>query len=342
MNLTKQIIDWDDLGFEPLPTRSMWEGKCSSGDEWMEGGLVPYGEISLSPAACVLNYGQGVFEGMKAYHTAKDRIVLFRPDKNSARMQKSTERICIPVMNHQYFMNAVTSTVLDNLDFVPPYGKGTMYIRPISFGISQAISVQPASEYLFIVFASPVGPYFKGGSKVLHLYLSNEFHRAAPKGIGNAKAIGNYSASLLPGSKAKSKGFNDMIYVHAKNETLIEEMGAANLFIFSDGELLTPKLGRSILDGVTRDSVMTIAEEMLNLKVKETDIEIERLLQAEEVFCCGTAVEVTSVGKISTKDKDYTIGNGSYGPKSLLIKKHLLQIQKEEIDDPFGWIHPIN
>jgi branched-chain amino acid aminotransferase len=257
-------------------------------------------------------------------------------------MQKSTERICIPAMNHQYFMNAVTSTVLDNLDFVPPYGKGTMYIRPISFGISQAISVQPASEYLFIVFASPVGPYFKGGSKVLHLYLSDEFHRAAPKGIGNAKAIGNYSASLLPGSKAKSKGFNDMIYVHAKNERLIEEMGAANLFIFSDGELLTPKLGGSILDGVTRDSVITIAEEMLNLKVKETDIEIERLLQAEEVFCCGTAVEVTSVGKVSTKDKDYTIGNGAYGPKSLLIKKHLLQIQKEEIDDPFGWIHPIN
>ena len=122
----------------------------------------------------------------------------------------------------------------------------------------------------------------------------------------------------------------------------IEEMGAANLFIFSDGELLTPKLGGSILDGVTRDSVITIAEEMLNLKVKETDIEIERLLQAEEVFCCGTAVEVTSVGKVSTKDKDYTIGNGAYGPKSLLIKKHLLQIQKEEIDDPFGWIHPIN
>ena len=132
-----------------------------------------------------------------------------------------------------------------------------------------------------------------------------------------------------------------MIYVHAKNEQIIEEMGAANLFVVSDGELLTPKLGGSILDGVTRDSIITIAKEILNLKVKETDIEIERLLKAEEVFCCGTAVEVTCVGKISTKDKEYIIGNGDYGPKTLSIKKHLIQIQKEEIDDPFGWIHPI-
>ena len=341
MTLKKQQIDWDGLGFEALPTRSMWKGECSTGEEWTDGNLVPYGEVNLSPAACVLNYGQGVFEGMKAYHTAKDRIVMFRPDKNSARIQKSTQRICIPTMNDEYFMKAVLSTVKDNIDYIPPYGKGSMYVRPISFGISKAISVQPASKYLFIVFTSPVGSYFKGDAKVLHLFLSDEFHRAAPKGIGNAKAIGNYSASLFPGMQAKSNGYNDMIYVHAKNEQIIEEMGAANLFVVSDGELLTPKLGGSILDGVTRDSVITIAKEILNLKVKETDIEIERLLKAEEVFCCGTAVEVTCVGKISTKEKEYIIGNGDYGPKTLSIKKHLIQIQKEEIDDPFGWIHPI-
>ena len=341
MKQNKQNIDWDNLGFDSLPTRSMWKGECSIGDDWIDGQLIPYGEISLSPAACVLNYGQGVFEGLKAYHTAKDRIALFRPDKNSARMGKSTERLCIPKMNDSYFMNAVVSTVKDNVDFIPPFGSGSMYIRPICFGVSKAIAVQAATEYIFMVFTSPVGPYFKVGTKPLHLYLSNEYHRAAPKGIGNAKAIGNYSASLYPGSKAKSKGFNDMIYVHAKNEKIIEEMGAANLFILSDGELLTPKLGGSILDGVTRDSVITIARDLLNLTVKEEDIEIDRMLAADEVFCCGTAVTVTGVGRISTDEKEHIIGNGNFGEKTLQIKKKLLQIQKEEIDDPFGWIHPL-
>jgi len=319
----------------------MWKGECSTGDDWIDGQLIPYGEISLSPAACVLNYGQGIFEGLKAYHTAKDRIALFRPDKNSARMGKSTERLCIPKMNDSYFMNAVVSTVNDNVDFIPPFGSGSMYIRPICFGVSKAIAVQAATEYIFMVFTSPVGPYFKVGAKPLHLYLSNEYHRAAPKGIGNAKAIGNYSASLYPGSKAKSNGFNDMIYVHAKNEKIIEEMGAANLFILSDGELLTPKLGGSILDGVTRDSVITIARDLLNLTVKEEDIEIDRMLAADEVFCCGTAVTVTGVGRISTDEKEHVIGNGNFGEKTLQIKKKLLQIQKEEIDDPFGWIYPL-
>ena len=341
MKQNKQKIDWDNLGFDPLPTRSMWKGECSTGDDWIDGQLIPYGEISLSPAACVLNYGQGVFEGLKAYRTAKDRIALFRPDKNSARMGKSTERLCIPKMNDSYFMNAVVSTVNDNVDFIPPFGSGSMYIRPICFGVSKAIAVQAATEYIFMVFTSPVGPYFKVGAKPLHLYLSNEYHRAAPKGIGNAKAIGNYSASLYPGSKAKSNGFNDMIYVHAKNEKIIEEMGAANLFILSDGELLTPKLGGSILDGVTRDSVMTIARDLLNLTVKEEDIEIDRMLAADEVFCCGTAVTVTGVGRISTDEKEHVIGNGNFGEKTLQIKKKLLQIQKEEIDDPFGWIYPL-
>ena len=341
MKQNKQKIDWDNLGFDPLPTRSMWKGECSTGDDWIDGQLIPYGEISLSPAACVLNYGQGVFEGLKAYRTAKDRIALFRPDKNSARMGKSTERLCIPKMNDSYFMNAVVSTVNDNVDFIPPFGSGSMYIRPICFGVSKAIAVQAATEYIFMVFTSPVGPYFKVGAKPLHLYLSNEYHRAAPKGIGNAKAIGNYSASLYPGSKAKSNGFNDMIYVHAKNEKIIEEMGAANLFILSDGELLTPKLGGSILDGVTRDSVITIARDLLNLTVKEEDIEIDRMLAADEVFCCGTAVTVTGVGRISTDEKEHVIGNGNFGEKTLQIKKKLLQIQKEEIDDPFGWIYPL-
>lgn len=342
MSKNKQEIDWDNLGFDVIPTRSMWQSDCTTGETWDNGELVPYGEISLSPASCVLNYGQGLFEGMKAFHSAKNRIVMFRPDKNSIRIQATQERMCVPIMSSEYFLKAVCSTVKDNIDYVPPYGKGSLYIRPVCFGTSKAISVKPATEYMFIVFVSPVGPYFKTGSNPLHLFLSNEFHRAAPKGIGNAKAIGNYSASLLPQTKAKSQGFNDMIYVHAKNEQFIEEMGAANLFVISNGEVLTPKLGGSILDGVTRDSVITIAQELLNLKVRETDIEVDTLLNADEVFCCGTAVTVTGVGKISTLDNEFRIGDGGFGEKTLKIKKLLLQIQNEEIEDPFGWVSPIS
>jgi len=244
--------------------------------------------------------------------------------------------------DHNKIINEAVEFLKDNLDYIPPFGKGSMYVRPVCFGTSKAISVQPATEYMFIVFASPVGPYFKTGSKPLHLFLSNQFHRAAPKGIGNAKAIGNYSASLLPQTMAKSQGYNDMIYVHAKNEQFIEEMGAANLFVVSNGELLTPKLGGSILDGVTRDSVIKIARDLLNLNVHETDIDIDTLLNAEEVFCCGTAVTVTGVGKISTAENEFCIGDGGFGEKTMELKKLLLGIQNEEIDDPFGWIFPID
>ena len=203
--LQKQNIDWDKLGFNASKTRSMWVGDCINDETWSRGALEPYGNINISPAACVLNYAQGVFEGMKAYHTKKDRIVLFRPDMNANRMAESTEKMCIPKMVPDYFINAVKATTLDNIDFVPPFEKGAMYLRPIVFGTTPSISVGPSIEYKFIVFASPVGSYFPEGAKPLNMLISSDFHRAAPKGIGNAKAIGNYSASLFPGKEAKVK-----------------------------------------------------------------------------------------------------------------------------------------
>ena len=202
--LQKQNIDWDKLGFNASKTRSMWVGDCINDETWSRGALEPYGNINISPAACVLNYAQGVFEGMKAYHTKKDRIVLFRPHMNANRMAESTEKMCIPKMVPDYFINAVKATTLDNIDFVPPFEKGAMYLRPIVFGTTPSISVGPSIEYKFIVFASPVGSYFPEGAKPLNMLISSDFHRAAPKGIGNAKAIGNYSASLFPGKQAKA------------------------------------------------------------------------------------------------------------------------------------------
>ena len=338
---TKFSTDWDDLGFKIIETKSMFKTVYDAKKEWAKGGLFPYEAINISPASSVLNYAQGVFEGMKAYNSAKNRIVLFRPERNAERMAQSTQRLCIPKMTEDYFLRAVTQTVGDNADYIPPYGQGSMYVRPIAFGTTPSISVGPASDYTFIVFCSPVGSYFKSGVKPLHLLMSNEYHRAAPKGIGNAKAIGNYSASLLPGSKAKSQGYNDVIYLRAANETLVEEMGAANLFAFSGETLKTPKLGGSILPGVTRNSVIKIASEILGLKVEEGDLGIDELLNADEVFCTGTAVVVTPIGKVTKNGQEHVIGNGDFGTITKTLRETLLNIQYEKMDDPFNWVLPI-
>ena len=302
---------------------------------------MPYGNIELSPAAGVLNYGQGVFEGTKAFHTSKDNIVLFRIDRNAKRMAWSTKRLCIPEMNPEFFKNAVVATLKDNFDYVPPYGKGSMYIRPIVWGTAPALGVRAVSEYTFMVFLSPVGSYFKSGVRPLNLKVETDYHRAAPRGIGNAKAIGNYSASLYPLTMAKKEGFDEVIYLDSNNENQIEELGSANLFIVKDGIVKTPKLSGSILDGVTRDSVCKIASELLKLKVFETNVTINELIEADEVFCTGTAVVVTPVGKVTYNNQVHEINRNQLGPVAGKCKELLSAIQRQEIDDPFGWIKPV-
>lgn len=341
MMLDPKTIDWDSLGFAALETKSMFKATCKTGETWSEGKLVPYGTIALSPASSVLNYGQGVFEGTKAFRTVKNRVVLFRPEMNAQRMAMSTKRLCIPEMNAKFFIQAVETTVQDNYEYVPPFGKGSLYIRPIVWGTSPALGVRPAEEYTFMIFVSPVGPYFKGGVKHLHLKISDEYHRAAPKGIGNAKAIGNYSASLFPLTEAKQEGFDEVIYLSANDERYIEEMGSANLFVIKDNIMSTPKLGGSILPGVTRNSVITLAREKLGFDVQETDVSLTDILHADEVFCSGTAVVVTPIGKITNKGQEHVINNSIIGHITGELTKLLLGIQREECVDTFGWLHPI-
>jgi len=199
-------IDWDSLGFDVVETRSMYYTTCQINEKWSGGGLIPYGTIELSPAAGVLNYGQGVFEGTKAFRTARNRVILFRPEMNARRMGLSTRRLCIPEMEEDFFLYAVKETVQDNLDYIPPRGKGSLYIRPIVWGTGPALGVKPVNEYTFMVFVSPVGSYFKGGLKVLNLVLTEKYHRAAPKGIGNAKAIGIILRHYYPLPKRRNPG----------------------------------------------------------------------------------------------------------------------------------------
>jgi branched-chain amino acid aminotransferase len=334
-------IDWDNLGFNVVETRSMYMARCRIGEEWKSGGLMPYGTIELSPAAGVLNYGQGCFEGTKAYRTVKDQVVLFRPEMNAKRMVMSTRRLCIPEMNQEFFLQAVEETLKDNIDYVPPYGKGSLYIRPIVWGTSPALGVKPVEVYTFMVFVSPVGPYFKGDIQPLNLKVSNKYHRAAPKGIGNAKAIGNYSASLLPLIEAKNSGFDEVIYLNAKDEKFVEEVGSANLFILTENTIKTPKLDGSILPGITRDSVITLAKDTLGLEVLETNVTLTELYDADEVFCTGTAVVVTPVGSITGLDGKHKIADGEMGQLTSKLRQLLTGIQRGDVSDKFGWLYPI-
>jgi branched-chain amino acid aminotransferase len=333
-----QDIDWDNLDFSLHPTRSMYIAKCEEGGEWQTGQLVSYGDIKISPAAGVLNYGQGVFEGIKVYRSSKDRIIFFRLDKNAIRFYRSCKRLCIPPIKVEMFIEAIEEVVKDNLDYVPPVGKGSLYIRPVAWGTGPVLGVNPAPSYTFLIFVSPVGPYFRDGVKPLTIRVTTKFHRAAPKGIGNAKAIGNYSASLYPRQLAKEGGFDEVIYLNASNENLVEEVGSANLFALKGNVLKTPRLAGSILPGVTRDSVIKIAQDILEIDVQETDLTLKEMLNADEVFCTGTAVVVTPIGKICTDNSEHIINNGVMGSITEKLRKIILNIQSETENDDFGWI----
>lgn len=341
MSINPQTINWNSLGFDFIETKTMFKANCKQNGLWEDGSLEPVGTISLSPAAGVLNYGQGVFEGMKAYRTSKNRIVLFRPKMNAKRFSVSLKRLCMPEMEVDYFLKAVMKTVYDNIDYVPPFGLGSLYIRPIAWGTAPTLGVKPAEEYTFMIYVCPVGPYFKGNIKPLNLKVSYNYHRAAPKGTGNVKAIGNYSASLYPLSLAKNDGFDEVIYLNAGDENLVEEVGSANLFALRGNVLKTPQLAGSILPGITRNSVLTIAKEKLGLEIRETDLTLSELLSADEVFCTGTAVVVTPVGKITHNTDVYTINNNSMGPITEKLRSTMLGIQREEAEDSFSWLHEV-
>ena len=337
----KQNIDWDNLEFGVYPTRSMWKSTNSINGEWDKGGLIPYGNIEISPAAGVLNYGQGIFEGMKAYHSSKDRLVLFRPEMNAKRISTSCKRLCMPEISKDYFINAILEVVRDNADFVPPYNKGGLYIRPVVWGTAPTLGVAPASEYTFLVYTAPVGPYFRGGIKPLNLIASESYHRAAPKGIGHVKAIGNYSASLEPVRKAKEDGFDEVLYLKAEDERLVEEVGSANIFMRKGNQLVTPRLAGSILPGVTRNSILKLAQDQLGLDVTEGDLLLEDLFTADEVFCTGTAVVLTPVGHITYRKKTHMIKDGNMGEAATELRKKLVHIQLEKKEDSYGWIYPV-
>lgn len=335
-----ESFDWDSLTFSLTPTETMYITSTEGDEPWMPGVLQPYGDIPMSPAAGVLNYGQGLFEGMKAFRTSKERIVFFRPEENARRMQRGADRLKMPPVPESIFVDAVEQVVSANKHWVPPTGKGAMYVRPLLMGSGPVLGVKPAPSYTFLIYVTPVGPYFKGGMNAIDLLISEHHHRAAPGGSGGVKAIGNYAPGMKPSKEAKALGYAEVIYLDAETHSAIEEVGAANFFCIKDKVLYTPALTGTILPGITRDSIIQLARHK-GYKVVEGSVLADFAVEADEAFCCGTAAVISPIGSITHNGKKSVYGDGQPGKITTELYDLLTGIQNETEEDVFGWLHPL-
>ncbi len=340
--IEKANIDWQNLGFGYYKTDKRFVAMYKDG-KWSEGELVEDENITMNECACVLQYAQTCFEGMKAYETVDGHVVIFRPDLNAQRMHDTALRLEMPPYPQDKFVEAVVKVVKANLKYVPPYGTGaSLYIRPYLFGYSPVMGVKPAQDFMFRIFVSPVGPYFKGGSKPITLKVS-DFDRAAPHGTGHVKAGLNYAMSLHAGVSAHKEGYAENLYLDPQTRTRVEETGGANfLFITKDGKVVTPK-SSSILPSITRRSLMYVAQYYLGLETEEREVYLEELKDFAECGLCGTAAVISPVGRIDDHGKSINFPSGMDAPGEITKKLYdtLTDIQYGKIEAPEGWIRRI-
>jgi branched-chain amino acid aminotransferase len=339
--------DWSNLVFGKNYAPHMFMLNWRDG-EWHDPRIVPYGPLSLSPAAKVLHYAQEIFEGMKAYKKADGSVHMFRPDMNIARFNRSAERMCMPTVDPGLFMTALEQLLAVDSDYVPPK-PGSLYIRPTMIGDEPSLGVAASSTYLFYIITGPVGTYFKGGIKPLYLKAETQFVRSAPGGVGFAKTGGNYAASLLPIKRAQAEGYDQIIWLDAVSRTKIEEMGAMNIcFVYDDHVLTAPTMPESdtILAGVTRDSIGTLVVEK-GLRWEQRHPVLDEVLadaasgKLKEAFACGTAAIVTPIGRLHAGGQDVTIAAGEEGPVTRHLRETLSAIHAGESDTHRDWLHDV-
>ncbi len=338
---------WDNLVFGKEFSPHMFMLDWRDG-QWHDPRIVPYGPMSLSPAAKVLHYAQEIFEGMKAYRGPDGSLHMFRPDMNVARFNRSAERMCMPTVDADLFMQALETLVGLDGDFVPPK-PGSLYIRPTMIGDEPSLGVAASSTYTFFIITGPVGTYFKSGIKPLYLKAETEYVRSAPGGVGFAKTGGNYAAALLPIKQAQQEGYDQIIWLDALSRRRVEEMGAMNIcFVYEDRVVTAPiwPENDTILAGVTRDSIGHMVRDRGLQWVEESPVLADVLADAEqgklrEVFACGTAAIVTPVGKIHADQRDVTIAEGTEGPLTRDLRESLSAIHAGESQEHAEWRHPV-
>jgi branched-chain amino acid aminotransferase len=314
---------------------------------WHDAALQPYGPLSLDPATAVLHYAQAVFEGLKAYRQRDGGVKTFRPEANARRFRQSARRLALPELPADVFVDAVDLLVRTDRAWVPDQVEQSLYLRPFMFASEVFLGVRPASDVTFLVIASPAGAYFPHGVKPVSIWLSEDYTRAAPGGTGAAKAAGNYGASLVAQQEALANGCAQVAFLDAVERRWVEELGGMNLsFVYDDGSIVTPELTGTILEGVTRDSILTLAADSGH-KVDERRISIDEWRDGvasgriTEVFACGTAAVITPVGLLKWRGGELVMGDGGIGPVTTSLRKALLDIQHGLADDPYGWMHDI-
>ena len=341
----------EDPGFGRVFTDHMITLRWSADQGWHDGKLVPYGPLSLDPATAVLHYAQEIFEGMKAYRQESGPIVIFRPEMNAARFNRSAVRMAMPELPEETFISAIETLVIQDKEWVPTNTSQSLYLRPFMIATMPSLGVgRPASSYMFLVIASPSGSVFSGNLRAVSVWLAEEYTRAAPGGTGAAKTGGNYAAAFAGQQEALDQGCDQVVWLDAVEHQWVEEMGGMNLFfVLGSGEnarLVTPPLTGTLLPGVTRDSLLTLGPD-LGLPTSEERMSIEMWRQGcasgeiTEVFACGTAAVITPVGSVKARSGGWQIGNGEPGPVTMRLREELLGIQFGRLPDPHNWIHKI-
>ena len=336
----------NELGFGKYFTDHMYTMKYTEANGWHDKGVKKFGPFIMDPAACVLHYAQEIFEGMKAYASDDGRVLMFRPEKNAQRMNRSAERMCMPQIPEEDFIQALKELIMHEKEWIPRAPGTSLYVRPTMIGIEPFLGVKPSKEYLFYIILSPVGAYYKEGFNPIGIYVEEKLVRAAAGGVGDVKTGGNYAASLYAGKKAQEKGFAQVLYLDAKEHRYVEEVGSMNVFFVYGNKLVTPPLTGSILPGITRYSVIELAREM-GYEVEEAPVAIDEAIGAiqagkmTEMFGTGTAAVISPVGILAYKGKLYEINNNKVGEITKKLYNCLVDIQYGRTEDKHGWVYEL-
>lgn len=338
-------------GFGRHFTDHMVTIRWTEGRGWHDAQLEPYAPLQMDPANMTLHYAQSIFEGLKAYRQVDDSVAMFRPDQNARRFQRSARRLAMPELPVETFVEACELLVRQDRAWVPGVGEESLYLRPFMFAAEVGLGVRPANEYLFMVIASPAGSYFPGGLKPVSVWLSEDYVRAAPGGTGEAKCAGNYAASLVAQAEAAEHGCEQVVWLDAVERRWVEEMGGMNLYFVEgrgeDARVTTPRLTGTLLPGITRDSLLTIAAD-LGYATSEVQLSTDDWQRGNadgtlsEVFACGTAAAITPVGAVKSAHAEWTVGDGQPGEITTKLRETLLAIQAGRVEDRHGWLHHIS
>ncbi|MFR9191640.1 MAG: branched-chain amino acid aminotransferase [Anaerovoracaceae bacterium] len=338
--------DPEHLPFGRIFTDHMFMMDYDPEQGWHDGRIVPYGPIELDPASTVFHYGQEMFEGLKAYRTKEGKVQLFRPDMNAKRTINTNKRMCMPQIDEDLFVDAVKAIVEVDKDWIPDKKDTSLYIRPFMFATEPFLGVAASKTYRFMIILSPVGPYYEHGLAPTRIYVENEYIRSAMGGTGYAKIGGNYAAAMIAEQKAHDMGFDQVLWLDAKEKKYVEEIGTSNAFFKIDGQIYTSSLVGTILPGITRASMIEVMKEW-GYKVNETRFTIEDVFKAgqegklEEVFATGTAAVISPVGELFWDGKSLVINDNKIGELSQKLYDELYGIQTGEIEDKRGWTVPV-